>query len=106
VGPVERGDDALARLHRCFTPGFRLGTGPQTGRADLHLGRSETARERLGIGIDGDELDAADALANHVVDGVAARAPDAEHFDDRALVGGIDQFFNPFDRHDVLPLFP
>jgi hypothetical protein len=36
------------------------------------------AAERLRIGVGGDEFNAADAFANHVLDGIAAGATDAE----------------------------
>ena len=40
--------------------------------------------QRLGVGIGGDEVDALDAAADHVGDGVAAGAADADHRDARA----------------------
>ena len=41
--------------------------------------------ERLRVGVGADEVDALDVGADHVVDGVAAAAADADDLDDGAL---------------------
>ena len=56
--------------------------------ADVHLDVGVGDGERLGIGVDGDELDAADALLDHAVDGVGAAAADTDDLDDGEVVAG------------------
>ena len=70
----------------------RVGARPQAlGQAaadvDLHVGVAH--RERLGVGVHGDELHAADARVDHPVDGVRASAADAHHLDDRQVVARL-----------------
>ena len=64
---------------RFLGPGAR----PEPARAELDLVARLVARQHLRVGIDGDELDALHALLDHVIDGVAARAADSDHLDDR-----------------------
>ena len=54
--------------------------------ADVDLDVGVGDGERLGIGVDGDELDAADALLDHAVDRVGSAAADADHLDDGKIV--------------------
>jgi hypothetical protein len=56
---------------------------------------SSRQEERLGVGVDGDELDAAEAELDHPVDGVHAATADTDDLDDGevVLVG----------RHEGLP---
>ena len=49
---------------------------------DVGIGDSQ----RLGIGIDSDELNAADALFDHAVDGVGATATYTHHLDDGKII--------------------
>ena len=72
-----------ARAHRPPpASGFRLGAGTQTRSCpDDSFSMRDAALERLGIGVGGDELDAIDPLTNHVIDGIATGATDADHLD-------------------------
>ncbi len=54
--------------------------------------------ERLGIGVDGVELDAGEARLDHAVDGIAAGAADAQHLDLRESVGILDELDIQLDR--------
>ena len=45
--------------------------------------------QRLGVRVGDDEVDALETRGDHVVDGVAAAAPDAEHGDPRLQLGDI-----------------
>ena len=58
------------------------------------------AGQRLRVGVGADELHALHAALDHVLDGVAAAAADADHLDLGALVEFFD--FNHFDAHGVL----
>ena len=49
--------------------------------ADADVDRSLAAHQRLGVGVDRDELDAVDTGIDHPVDGIAARSTDADDFD-------------------------
>ena len=49
--------------------------------ADLELDVGVAHLERLRVRVDGDELDALQALIHHAVDGVGAAASDADHLD-------------------------
>jgi ABC-type nitrate/sulfonate/bicarbonate transport system substrate-binding protein len=78
--------------------GFRLGTGTEAGLAERQLARCGIAAERLGIGVGGDEFNAADAFANHVLDGIATGTTYAEYLDDgTAFFVFLDNF-----KHDYL----
>jgi hypothetical protein len=50
--------------------------------ADLHLHVGVRHQERLGVGVDGDELAAGQACVDHAVDGVRAAAADADDLQD------------------------
>ena len=52
--------------------------------------------EHLRVGVDGDELHAFDALLDHVIDGVAACAADADHLDHGPCCLLIDDFEHVF----------
>jgi uncharacterized protein YegP (UPF0339 family) len=41
----------------------------------------------LGVGVDRDELNASKAAVDHTVDSVNATTPNADHFDDRQVIG-------------------
>lgn len=47
--------------------------------SDVELDVGITHQQRLRVGVDGDELDALEALLDHPVDGVDAAATDADH---------------------------
>ena len=51
---------------------------------DLDVGVAHL--QRLGVGVDGDELDAAQSGVDHAVDGVGAAAADADDLDDGEIV--------------------
>ena len=53
------------------------------------------AVQRLRVGVGADELNALHALADHVLDGIAAAAAHAHHLDAGTLV----ELFDHFDRH-------
>ena len=65
--------------------GFRLGAGTEAALAQRQLGGCCIACQRLGIGVGSDELNAAHAFADHVLDGIATGTTYAEHLDDGAL---------------------
>ena len=54
---------------------------------ELHVGVAH--QQRLGVGVDGDELDALQAGVDHAVDGVDAAAADADDLDDGEIVLGL-----------------
>ena len=70
----------------------RVAAGAEAA-GDLHPDRDADVRlallERLAVGVDGDELDAAQAGLDHAVDRVAARAADADDADHRDVVGAL-----------------
>ena len=57
--------------------------------------------ERLGVGVRGDELDAAQACVDHAVDGVGSAAADADDLDDREVAAAAlhDGFCPTFSRN-------
>ena len=57
-------------------------------------------RQRLGVGIGDDEIDALQAGGDHVVDGVAAGAADPEHGDPRLQLADVGNF--QIDAHGCL----
>ncbi len=86
VGAVERLHDLLDRLFG----GGAADIGPRAGaeaarRADAELDAAlgERLRHRLRVGVADQELAADEVGADHVVDGVAAGAADADHADAR-----------------------
>ena len=58
--------------------------GQLAADVELHVGVAH--EQRLGIGVDGDELDALEPGVDHAVDGVDAAAADADDLDDREVV--------------------
>ena len=83
VRPGEPLADRLALLERGRAAGLRLRAGAEPGRAELELLLGEAARERLRVGVGGDELHPGHAVADHVVHRVTARAAHAHDLDDR-----------------------
>ena len=55
---------------------------------DVELDVGVAHQQRLGVGVDGDELDALQAGVDHAVDGVDAAAADADDLDDGQVVLG------------------
>ena len=85
VRALERLLDLVAGLGRRALSDVRVGAGAEAlGQlvADVQLDVGVAHRERLGIGVAGDELDAAEAGVHHAVDRVGAAAADADDFDD------------------------
>ena len=90
-------------LQRRVAPDFRLGAGAKARLAKPYLAMRHGTLERLRIGIGCDEVDAHHAFADHVVDGIAAGATDADDLDDGArIVSGF--FFVDDFEHGVLLL--
>jgi hypothetical protein len=58
--------------------------GELTAHVKLDVGVAH--QQRLGVGVDGDELDALEADLDHPVDGVDAAAADADDLDDGQVV--------------------
>ena len=79
-------------------PTSGLPPAPRPRAAELDQLVRAAAVERLRVGVGADELHALHALRDHVLDGVAAAAADADHLDLRALV----EFFDHFDGHVCL----
>src|SRR5262249_4712099 len=62
---------------------------PETARqlasdVELHVGVAH--QQRLGVGVDGDELDALQPRIDHAVDGIDAATADTEDFDHSQIV--------------------
>ena len=54
--------------------------------ADVELDVGVAHQQRLRVGVDGDELDALEALLDHPVDGVDAATADTHDLDDGQIV--------------------
>jgi hypothetical protein len=71
-------------LERGLAAFVGVGTGTETARhvrPDRYLFDSGVRTKRLRVGVDADELDPFESEVDHRVDRVAARTPDAHHFD-------------------------
>ena len=105
-GHVAAGEMRLDVGHGLFGGGradVGLGAGAEAfGDMGAHLDAALGARaqQRLGVGVGDDELDAAQARGDHVVDGVAARSAHTEHGDPRLELGEIWNL--EIDRHGGL----
>src|SRR6185312_8911430 len=77
------GGGALADLGPAASA-HALGDAP----ANLQAMGGQRVVEGLRVAVDGDEVDAANVGLNHPVDGVAAAAADADHFDLGKAFGG------------------
>ncbi|MNZ76028.1 hypothetical protein D3C78_945220 [compost metagenome] len=94
--------DALTVFQRGLAADFRIGTSTQAlGHAGTQLqdGARADVFQRLSISVGADEFDAFDVALDHVIDGVATAATDADHFDDRALrdvVYELEHFPSPY----------
>jgi hypothetical protein len=67
---------------------FRAGARSKAARqllADLHLDVGPRGREGLGVGIDRNELHAAEGLGDHAIDGISAATADPDHLHPRIL---------------------
>src|SRR5882762_7445095 len=76
-----------------------LGAGAKPRRPELDLALRLGARQRLTIGIGGDELDAGHAVSDHVIDGIATGAADTDYLDH----GATCCVFDDFKHADLLP---
>jgi len=86
VGAVEQLQDLGQRLLGGLAADLGPGTRTQAlgdGDAQLHAPVGERLAERLGIGVGDDEFHAFERGADHVVDGISARATHANHGDTR-----------------------
>ena len=85
-----RAAQCIGDLFTCFIcavlADFWLGTRAQARAAQLQHARCGRALERLRIGVHADEFHALHAAADHVLHGVTARAADADHLDDGAVL--------------------
>ena len=66
-----------------------VGAGAEAARdlaADVDLDVGVAHLQRLSVGVDGDELDAAQAGVDHAVDGVGAAAAHSHDLDDGEVV--------------------
>ena len=87
----QRLGDLFALFHRGIAPDFRLGTGPQPILAEPQFFVCDAALQGLRVGVGSDELDAHHPLADHVIDGIAAGAANADNLDDRPQI--VDAVF-------------
>src|SRR6185437_8677644 len=89
VRALERGHDLLERL--LGGDAADIGPGPcaQAARhagAELDAALGDALLHRLRVGVANDELAADEVRADHVVDGIAARAADADDGDARLQI--------------------
>ena len=92
VGALERLLELVAALHRGFLADARVGAGTEAARelrADVDLHLRVAHEQRLRVGVDRDELDAAQAGVDHAVDGVGAAAADADDLDHCEVVAAL-----------------
>ena len=92
VGALQRLLQLVAALLRGGLADGRVGAGAEAagaGRADVHLHVGVAHHQRLGVRVDGDELDPGEARVDHPVDGVRAAAADADDLDHREVVAGL-----------------
>jgi hypothetical protein len=85
VGAAQQLLDVVLGVLGGLAPDLGVGARAQTaGRvaSDVELDVGVAHQQRLRVGIDGDELDALEALFDHPVDGIDAAAADADHLDD------------------------
>ncbi len=88
VGALQRLLDVVARLRGGGEADLGVGAGAEAlGRlvADVQLDVGVAHRERLRVGVGGDELHAAQAGVDHAADRVGAAAADAHDLDDRQI---------------------
>ncbi len=84
VRPAQRRLQLIERLLGGSTPDGRIGAGPETVReplSDRDLRRGIRDRERLAVGVDGDEVDLGDPRVHHPVDRVQPGSAHPDHAD-------------------------
>jgi hypothetical protein len=90
VGAVEKLEDLRQRLFGGLTADFRTGARAETlgdGDAELDAPVGERLAERLRVRVRNDELHAFERGADHVVNGVSARATDTDDGNARLNLG-------------------
>ena len=93
IGAADQFGNRFAVFQRGVAADFGIGAGTQAaGQVDAELDFvfRQIALQRLGIGVGADVFDALDRIFDHVVDGVAAAAADADDFDDSRTDDGFD----------------
>ena len=107
IGALQRVFQLLARLFGRGAPALRVAADAEAACdavADADAGFRLAAHQRLGVGVDADEVHARYARQHHAVDGVAAAAAHAHHLNRRQSVQvHIGHAFAPFL---ALTLFP
>ena len=104
MGAVERLLDLGQRLFGGGLADLRPGAGAEPlgdPEAELDLAVGEAVVERLRVGVGDDEIDALDVGVDHVGDGVAAGAADADHADPGAKL--LHFRTDEIDAHDQSP---
>ncbi len=89
VGAAEDLFDLVGVVLGSLLADLRVGTGPQAAgqlAPDVELDVGVAHQQRLGVGVDGDEFDTAEADLDHAVDCVHATAADADDFDDGQVI--------------------
>ncbi len=89
VGTLEHLLDLLAVVLGGLAADIGVGAGAEAAgelAADVELDVGVAHQQRLGVGVDGDELDATQADLDHPVDGVDATAADTDDLDDGEVV--------------------
>ena len=92
VRALERLLDLVARLGGRAVADLGVGAGAEAlGElvADVELDVGVAHLERLGVRVDGDELDAAQACVDHAVDGIGSAAADADDLDDCEVAAAV-----------------
>ena len=100
VGAAQQLLDVVLGILGGLAPDLRVGAGAQPAggvTADVELDVGIAHQQRLRIGVDGDELDALEALLDHPVDGIDAATADADHLDHGEVIvrGGHGSPFLP-----------
>src|SRR5690606_27554299 len=91
VGTLDHLFDLVGVVVRCLGAHVRVGPGPQTTgqlTTDVELDVGVAHEQRLGVGVDGDELNALEPDLDQPVDGIASAAADADDLDDGQVVLG------------------
>ena len=81
VRALQRLGDLLAFADGRVASYLRLGARTQPGFAEAQLFVCDATLQGLRVGVGGDEFDAHDAFADHVIDRIAAGTADADHLD-------------------------
>ena len=106
VRALERLLDLVAALVGRAVPDLGVRAGAEPARelvADLQLDVGVAHLQRLGVGVDRDELDALQARVDHAVDGVGAAAADADDLDHCQVATGVHRSISPRFGSTSLP---